>query len=265
MTSGDGVEDWSRYAANGEVRLHYLDSGPGDPALLPLLFVPGFGEEAVEHRPFVEALRPRRVLVPDLRGRGRSSTPESGYRLEDHVADVDAVVTDAGIERLHVVSYSRGTGYALGWSVANPTRVASVTVGDYAAAQVVPPPWFGERARKGSWRGRPITDRMRPSAIDAMLADAVRVEMWEPLGAIGCPVLLIRGGSRGAIVDDDMEARYRAAIADLAVEHFESSGHDLWDPDPDRFAATVRRFVEEVEQRAAATGGPLRADERSEG
>lgn len=252
MNPGESEDGWSRYAAHGEVRLHYLDSGPGDPALLPLLLVPGFGEEALEHRPFAEALRPRRVLVPDLRGRGRSDTPTSGYRLEDHVADVDAVVTSAGIDRLHVASYSRGTAYALGWSVAHPDRVVSVTVGDYAAAQVVPPPWFGERARKGTWRGRPITDRMRPSAIDAMLADAVRIEMWEPLGAIGCPVLLIRGGGPGAIVDDEMEGRYRTAIADLAVEVFESSGHDLWDPDPDRFAATVRRFVEGVEQRLAA-------------
>jgi pimeloyl-ACP methyl ester carboxylesterase len=259
VTSGgvDRVPDddpWSRWARNGDVRLHALDSGDpdGHDEGVPALFVPGFGEEAAEHRPLLEALRPRRVLAVDLRGRGRSDVPAAGYGFTAHVADVDALVRAAGLDRVHVVSYSRGTSYALGWAVSHPEQVVSVAVGDYAAHQMVPPDWFGDVAVRRRWRGRPIVDRMPEHAIRALLAEATDVPLWDDLARLGVPALLVRGVAEGAIATDAVEARYREALPHLEVVRFEESGHDLWQPDPDRFATTIRDFLARADAAAAS-------------
>jgi pimeloyl-ACP methyl ester carboxylesterase len=145
------------------------------------------------------------------------------------------------------VTYSRGTSYGLAWAFRHPDQVVSITIGDYPAAQIVPPDWFAETMASRRWRRRPITDIMPREAIDAMVADAVSIEFWNELGEIDRPVLLIRGGAPGAMVDAAMEARYRRAVADLRVVGFDQSGHDLWSPDPHRFPATVRAFLDDVE------------------
>src|ERR1700730_958422 len=120
----------SRWARNREVRLHYLEARPSAPGTA-VLVVPGFGEEAADHIALVEAVAPRRAVAVDLRGRGPSAVTADGYRIEDHVRDLEAVVAASGIERLHLVTYSRGTTYGLAWAFAHLDQVASITIGDY--------------------------------------------------------------------------------------------------------------------------------------
>jgi pimeloyl-ACP methyl ester carboxylesterase len=125
----------SRWTHNGAVRLHYLEARPPAPGTA-VLVVPGFGEEAADHFPLVEALSPRHAIVVDLRGRGPSAVPADGYRIEDHIRDA-------------------------------------------------------------------------------------------------------------------IEDRYRRTVADLRVVRLGEFGHDLSSPDPDRFPATVRSFLDEVEGRTS--------------
>ena len=234
------------WAVHGEVRVHYLEARPEGrgPAVL---IVPGFGEEAADHHELLAALAPRRAVAVDLRGRGPSTAPPDGYRLEGHVGDLEAAATAAGLGRVHVVTYSRGTTYGLAWALAHPDRVASITIGDYPAAQLVPPASWVDKAARRIWRGRPMTDRMSRASMAAMVNDAVSVEFWDALAGLARPVQVIRGGN-GGMVDDTTAARYASAVADLRMVTFESSGHDLWSPDPQRFPTTVRSFLDEVDR-----------------
>ena len=236
----------SRYAVNGSVRIHFLDSGGGGGGI-PVVFVPGFGEEAMEHLPFVEALRPRRCIVVDLRGRGRSDVPEAGYGMEEHAADLDAVIRETGLQRIHLVSYSRGTTYAMRWATTHPGYLESYTIGDYPAAQIIPPDWFPPKAEKSKWRGRPVSERMPVPAIRRLFADAVKIDMWEDLRRLHCRVLVIRGGAPGAMLDEATANRYCEVLARPRIETFEQSAHDLWQPDPLRFARTLAQFLDSNE------------------
>jgi non-heme chloroperoxidase len=246
----------SRFAENGGVSVHYLDSVGEDRIGPPVVFVPGMGDEASEYRELLDALLPRRALAVDLRGRGLSDVPEGGYALSDHVGDLDAAIGDAEVDSVHLVSYSRGTSYALGWAIAHPDRVVSIVIGDYPALQIVVPEEHREAFCARRWRGRAMSERMSRSAIAATFAEAVATEFWEGLAALRCPVLLIRGGARGAIVDDAVEARYRATVPDLEVVCFEESGHDLWSPDPNRFGRTVGAFVDSVDTPTGGVSSP---------
>jgi hypothetical protein len=58
----------------------------------------------------------------------------------------------------------------------------------------------------------------------------------------------VRGGAQGAMVTEAVLARYRGAVSDLRVVSFDESGHDLWQPDPTRFATTVASFLSDVDE-----------------
>ncbi|MCU4183497.1 alpha/beta hydrolase [Acidiferrimicrobium sp. IK] len=247
-----GLEGESRWAANGSVSLHYLDrrADRHEPAVL---FVPGFGEDAGDYVAMLDAVAPRRALAVDLRGRGRSTVPAAGYRIEDHVADLDAIVADAGLGPVHLVTYSRGTAYGLGWALSGggrqggpSARVASITIGDYPPAHLVPPDNLAEIAATRRWRKRVMTDRMPATAIAAMVRDAVAVDWWSEMAACDAPVMVIRAGP-GGMVGDEVEAMYRDRIPGVRMVTFADSGHDLWSPDADRFAATLVSWLDELE------------------
>lgn len=254
MTAAEGTSPpsaaASRWADSGGLRIHYLDSDPdagASPGDVPIVFVPGFGEEAEEHRAFIEALQPRRVIVVDLRGRGRSDAPAAGYGVDEHAADLDAVVRALGLRRLHLVSYSRGTTYALRWATTHPEHVASYLIGDYPALQHIPPAWFPPKAETSKWRGRPVSERMPVPAIRALFAEAVSIEMWDDLRHLTGPLMVIRGGQPGAMLDEAWTQGFRDAVPSVRIETFEDSAHDLWLPDPTRFVRTVAGFIDQVE------------------
>jgi len=76
------------------------------------------------------------VVVIDVRGRGRSDVPETGYTWEHHISDVRAAVETLGLDRPIVVAFSRGSSYGLGYALTYPTEVRGLVIGDYFARHV---------------------------------------------------------------------------------------------------------------------------------
>ena len=69
------------------------------------------------------------VILYDLRGHGRSERPPTGYTVEDSVADLDALLTELGVDRpVHIVGNSYGGVVGLGMAVAHPERVAGLAL-----------------------------------------------------------------------------------------------------------------------------------------
>ena len=106
----------------GGGQMLYHDTGHGDEAVLLL------HGHTLDHRMWdreVELLKGRyRVVVPDLRGYGKSSDPPEGYQFT-HADDVIALMDSLGIEKAHVVGLSMGA-YVAGDMVALfPERLLS--------------------------------------------------------------------------------------------------------------------------------------------
>ncbi|HEY5318634.1 MAG TPA: alpha/beta fold hydrolase [Solirubrobacteraceae bacterium] len=96
--------------------IEYEVTGDGPPVVL----LHGFPDSGRLWRHQVPALAQAglRVIVPDLRGYGRSDKPAEvkAYRRELLVGDVLAVMSDAGAERAHVVGHDWGA--SLAWALA---------------------------------------------------------------------------------------------------------------------------------------------------
>jgi pimeloyl-ACP methyl ester carboxylesterase len=69
------------------------------------------------------------VILYDLRGHGLSERPRTGYRVNDSVADLAALLAALGLEGpVHLVGNSYGGTVALSFAVAHPGRVASLVL-----------------------------------------------------------------------------------------------------------------------------------------
>src|SRR5689334_9334438 len=83
-----------------------------------------------------------RGVIVDVRGRGRSDVPDTGYRWEDHIGDLHAVVEATGLDHPIVVAFSRGSSYALGFALEHPDELRGLVIGDYFARHVGLPAEF---------------------------------------------------------------------------------------------------------------------------
>jgi pimeloyl-ACP methyl ester carboxylesterase len=108
--------------ANG-LQFYVRDEGSGAPVIL----LHGFPDTGDLWRNQVPALVKGglRAIVPDMRGRGRSSKPEavSEYRLPSIVRDVTGILDALGIERAHVVGHDWSAGVAWLLAALAPQRV----------------------------------------------------------------------------------------------------------------------------------------------
>lgn len=113
----------------GGLRIHYLDFPGGDP---PIVLLHGLSSNAHVFGGLVAAgLSPSfRVVAPDLRGRGESDKPASGYRMADHAADVVGLLDSLDLERVVLGGHSFGALLSLYLAAHHPDRVSRLVVID---------------------------------------------------------------------------------------------------------------------------------------
>jgi len=120
-------EPQSRFATNGDVRLHYIVAGSGE----ALLFIHGIPDFCSGWRRHIDALSPRyRAAAMDMRGFNRSDKPVAAraYRMAALMNDVTAVMRALGNERVTLIGHDWGA--IIGWWVATlyPHMVSRLAV-----------------------------------------------------------------------------------------------------------------------------------------
>src|SRR5215204_2541695 len=119
---------WKSECVPGEVGLAIGRAGEGPD---PLVCLHGI---TAQHRAFnapARHLGPSRGLVGvDLRGRGDSDKPESGYGLATHASDVVRVLDHLGLEDAVLLGHSMGAFVAMKTALASPDRVRALVLLD---------------------------------------------------------------------------------------------------------------------------------------
>jgi aminoacrylate hydrolase len=107
------------------VSIHYELYGSGSPVML----ITGLNGIGRAWGPQVELFASyHRVILPDHRGAGSSAMPPEGYTIEQHAADMVAVLRDANIERVDVVGISTGGAIAQVLALDYPDVVRTATM-----------------------------------------------------------------------------------------------------------------------------------------
>jgi pimeloyl-ACP methyl ester carboxylesterase len=231
----------SLFTANGGTRIHYLDSGGNDRGA-PTVFIPGMTNIASDYIDILPLLG-RRAVVVELRGHGRSDAPKTGYDLATLSADVGAVIDAVTDGPVHIMTFSRGTTYAIAWVLAHPDRVHSIAIGDYTPAEVVLPDAHVQRLLNGRWRGSPVRERLNYDAALKTFRAAQGRSFWKPLSRLQLPLLVVRSPA-SPLVDDAAWARYKRMFPTAQLHEFHDSPHDIFRPDRGRFPKLVRELTD---------------------
>ncbi|MTH68745.1 alpha/beta fold hydrolase [Agromyces bracchium] len=101
-----------------------------DAAGTPILAVHGITASHRAWHHVADALPGRRIVAPDLRGRGRSADLPGPWSLRDHADDQVRLLDALGIERAFVVGHSMGAFVTVRLAAAHPDRVAGVVLVD---------------------------------------------------------------------------------------------------------------------------------------
>ncbi len=120
-----------RFTMAGSLRTHFLDFRGDEPTIILLH---GLSANAHEFCGLTEAgLSPRfRVIAPDLRGRGQTDKPATGYSMEAHAADVIALLDALEIDQVVMGGHSFGGLLSIYLAANYPERVSRVVVIDAA-------------------------------------------------------------------------------------------------------------------------------------
>lgn len=123
------------YAAANGLRLHYVQWGEQG---APVVCLHGTTVNAYSFQALADALSAdHRVYAYDLRGRGDSDKPATGYSAPLHAADLAAFLDALHIERPIVVGHSLGAMIALYFAAHYPDRLSRLVLIDAGA----PFPW----------------------------------------------------------------------------------------------------------------------------
>ena len=163
------------------VRMHYVDEGDGDPVLL----LHGEPTWSFLWRRIVPQLAPHaRVVAPDLIGFGKSDKPTEvdWYSYDRHVASVERVVLELGLERLTLVVHDWGGPIGLRVAVEHAERVERIVVLDTGIAAGRPPSetWLRFRAVVRELGGALDIGRLVEAGTAQGLADDVRAAYDAP-------------------------------------------------------------------------------------
>jgi len=113
------------YFASKGLKLYFEQQGQGT----PLILLHGFGQHGGSWAPLVPAYsRFFDVVVPDMRGCGRSEASEPGFTVAEMAEDILALMDHAGIDRAHVAGWSQGGTVALEFGLGHADRFVSLSL-----------------------------------------------------------------------------------------------------------------------------------------
>jgi pimeloyl-ACP methyl ester carboxylesterase len=236
-------------AANGAT-IHVRVGGTGPAVVL----LHGYGETGDMWAPLAEDLvRDHTVVVPDLRGLGLSSKPETGFDKKTQAGDVAGVLDALKIDRADLVTHDIGNMVGYAFAVQHPERVRRFVLIDAPVPGIGP--WeeilknpllwhfrFGgpdmERLVEG--RERTYLDRFwnEFSAVPSRFSEAAR-EHYAKLYAL--PGAMHSGFAQFAAFDQDAvdNKAFLAAKGKLGMPVLAIGGEKSFGP----MMATVMRFA----------------------
>jgi pimeloyl-ACP methyl ester carboxylesterase len=120
--------------------------GTGDVVVL----IHGYAENSDSWAPLAaDLMKDHTVVVPDLRGIGKSSKPTGGYDKKTQAKDIRAVVTALGFDKTFVVAHDIGNMVAYAYAAMYPNKVDRLVVMDAPIPGIEP--WNTILLNPGVW------------------------------------------------------------------------------------------------------------------
>jgi pimeloyl-ACP methyl ester carboxylesterase len=119
----------------GDIKLHYVQWGNQGP---PIICIHGLTANAFAFQSFADDLaKDHRVIAYDLRGRGDSDKPATGYSIPQHTEDLSKLIDVLELDRPILIGHSLGAMIALYFAAHHPDKLSKLVLVDAGT----PLPW----------------------------------------------------------------------------------------------------------------------------
>ena len=208
---------------NDDIELYWEERGHGEPLLLLHGFT-GLGADWAHVFDLDALARDHRVIVPDLRGHGRSPKPKGELTHRGIASDVLALLDRIGVARYKAIGTSLGSNALLHMATRAPERAETLVL-------VAPWPRFPEAARETVERAGLRTDmsftpellgsiRARTLIVngdrDPFLPVSLMVEAYQAIP--DAELWIVPGGGHGPIYERWRETFVRVAREFLSLK-----------------------------------------------
>ncbi len=235
------------------VGIHYETAGEGP----PLVFIHGWAMSGSVWR-FQQGLADTyRLIMPDLRGHGFSSAPDSGYSFENFAGDLDELFLCLGLDKAVIIAWSMGVQTVLQAFPLIRKRLAALVfvsgTPKFTAAEDFPyglPSFearglgirlkkdyeravrdftrrmFTEEELAAGWYDRMVARGALPArhAAQASLISLAEADFRSVVPSVDVPVLLVHGSND--TICHSMASRYMADLLPCArLEIMKGAGH----------------------------------------
>lgn len=221
-----------------------------------------------------------RCVALDFRGQGKSEITAGGYDMDSLASDVAALIEEFGCGPVHYAGLSMGGFVGLRLGFRHPELLRSLTLIDTSAdpepekalkghkrlaftlrwfgarfvADKVMPIMFGEtflndparREEAEAWR-KWLVGLNRKGTARAAYGVLLRDGVYEQIGGIGAPTLIIVGEEDKATVPERSE-RMHAAIPGSRLVRIDGAGHLANVEEPAQVNAAIETFLEGLEE-----------------
>lgn len=213
--------------------LYYICSGLSS-SKDTVVFLPGLGGKMCDYLSVMRALPTYHTIVIGRRGMEGDSVPPDGYSFDDQTEDFTAVLNNLLMTRLTIVAHSASVPCAL--SIASSRRVAVDGLVLIDHIPVYP-------KLSDNWLSVTLSNNRIPEPVARGLhRESERVDLWNAMSSIDCPILIVRGGLSPFVSNADVH-RYRDSGSNVAIVSFENSAHDVTTPFPSLFHGLLSSFV----------------------
>lgn len=251
-----------------EISLYFEEHGAGPPILL----LHGLGSSGQDWELVVPQLAAHhRVVVPDVRGHGRSDKPLGDYGVPLFARDIAACCDRLGLSAVHVVGLSMGGMIAFELAVTRPDLVASLVIINSGPDMV--PRTLRFRALLGlrllmlrllgpAGLARMIARKLFPKPEQAALRRGVEERLaqndpdvyrrathgligWtvqDRLAEIKCPVLVL--ASERDYTPIATKESYVAQLKDARLQVIKDSGHAAPGDQPEQVSSAILAFLQ---------------------
>lgn len=266
-------------SVNG-LTLHYVEWGT--PYATPLVLLHGLTGHARTWDGLASELAPHfRVLALDQRGHGDSAAaPDGDYRVATMADDLAGFADTLGLGPFTLLGLSMGGRVAIEYASGHAARVERLVIVDIgpeinllgldrirelmagAPERLASEEAAVEYVRRGNPRGaesdlrhrvihglRRLADGTLTWKYDKVLREMMRgdgrrdtIDLWEPLGHITCPTLLVRG-AESDILAPEVAKKMLQRLLDGRLVEIEGAGHTVPGDQPAEFARVVRAFL----------------------
>ncbi|MHB8120461.1 MAG: alpha/beta fold hydrolase [Methanothrix sp.] len=213
----------------GDINIAYRVLGQGDPVVL----IMGYSSTMDMWDPrFLDNLSTKyKVVIFDNRGMGNTTAPPGNFSIAQFANDTAGLMAALGIEKSHVLGWSRGSFVAQELAIRYPERVNKIILyaGDCGGKEAVMP------------------SPQETSLPENIERQAQAIATWpgacDRLGSIKSPALVVTG-TEDVITPPENAFILAQRINVSWLVQFEGAGHGLMYQYPDRLAKIVMDFIE---------------------